>query len=159
MAADRQHVGAERTEVDRYPPCGLRGVDVDEHTSLAAAFDDLDDRLGGADLVVPPLEVDHRSLVVDHRQHVVRGHAPAAIDADGPHLAVHRCREAHGRVLDGGHDLVATPVGGAPTGGGDRLGRAGGEDDLAGSGTEERGDACPSVLEHRARGHALVVDP
>ena len=37
VGADRQQVGPEGAEVDRHPPDGLGGVDVDEHAPLAAA--------------------------------------------------------------------------------------------------------------------------
>ena len=52
-------------EVDRHVAGGLRGVDVDEHAPRTAGLHDLGHGLGGAHLVVAPLDVDERGVRPD----------------------------------------------------------------------------------------------
>ena len=60
VAAHRDEVGAEVVERDRVVPGRGAGVDVDEHTPIAARRHHLGHRLAGPDLVVGPLHVDER---------------------------------------------------------------------------------------------------
>ncbi len=60
VAAGRRQVDPQPSEVDRHPPHGLGGVDVEEHAELTAPGHDVGHGLDGADLVVAPLKV-HRA--------------------------------------------------------------------------------------------------
>ena len=161
MARQRQQVGPEGGEVDRDTSDGLRRVDVHEHATVAAPLDDLGDGLQRADLVVAPLDVDDRGRVVDPVEQLVGIDPTEPVDADGeepPSLGP----LAHRRVLhERGDDAVTGTVARqrAVVCGGDRLGGAGGEHDLSGSGSDQLGELLTGHLECDPCDHALVVDP
>ena len=81
-----------------------------------------------------------------------------AVDRHDGHLAVAGGGQAHGRVLDGGHHLVAAAAGRAPAGGGDGLGGPAGEHHLAGPGAQQVGHLLAGLLDHDPGGQALGVD-
>ena len=152
VAADRQQVGAELVEGDRHVAGGLRGVDVDEHAPVAAGRHDLGHRLDRADLVVAPLHVDQRGVRADRVEHLVRRRPDRA--GRPPTTVTSPARAAASRtagVLDRRHHLMAAALGGAPHRGGDGLGRAAGEHDLAGAGAEQRRPPTPGPARRATR--------
>src|SRR5262249_31740279 len=99
-----------------HPSDGLGRVDVYEHTRVATPGHDLVDRLGRADLVVAPLQVDERGGRSDGGEDLVDVDTTGPVAADDGDLmgaAGHQAvgAEAHGRVLDGRHDEVIAPPG------------------------------------------------
>ena len=68
-----EQVEAQLVEGDGDLPCGLRGVDVQEHATLAARIGDLGDGLQRGDLVVAPLEVHERGVGSDRVRGARRG--------------------------------------------------------------------------------------
>jgi hypothetical protein len=131
---------------------------VDEDAALAAGVDHLGHRLGRADLVVGPLHVHQRGVGADGVEDGAGVDAAGTVDRHEGDVAVALRREPHGRVLDRGDDLVAAPFRSPPARGGDGLGGAAGEDDLAGSSPEELGDLGAGLLEGVARREPLGVD-
>ena len=101
VRAHRQQIGVERSEVDGHVAVRLRGVDVDEHASLATRGDDLLDRLDRADLVIAPLDVYERGVVGDGRRDLVRVHPARGVDTDLDNRAARLACEGGRRFTDG----------------------------------------------------------
>jgi hypothetical protein len=150
----------ELGEVDRDTADRLRGVDVHEHPTVAARLDDLAHRLQRADLVVAPLQVHQRGRPVDRGEQLV-GIDPTErstpTGAHGPRSAHSRTAECSTarRARSGCRARVHRAV----VRGGDRLGGARGEHDLAGSGADQRGELLPGVLERARAMPCPRVDP
>ena len=147
VPGDRHEVQSRRREVDRDLADRLGGVAVDPHPALAAHRGGLGDGLQRADLVVGPLEVNHRGLAVDRRgervevesSRTVDRHRRGAEPGSGPHRG----------VFDGREHLAGAASSHPATHGGDRLGRSRAEDHLARSGADRGSDAPSSVLDER----------
>ena len=155
VAGEGEEIGAERADVDRQVGDRLGGVDDHQRAGLAGGGGQLGDRVDGAEGVGDPADGEHRGAA---GQEGVEGvevkHAVvvAGDDAQGGAgaLAEHLPRDDVGVVFEGGdEDLGArADAGGEEVGGEvDRVGAAGGEDDLGGVGrVEVAGDGPAGLL-------------
>ena len=149
--AQREQVGPERGEVDGVVAHPLRRVDVDQHAPLAAPGHDLGHRLPAPDLVVGPLHVHQGGVGADRVEHRCGVDPTLRIHAHLGDRSRPGGRLSHGRVLDGGEDLVAATLGGAPRGHGDGLGGPAGEHHLATAGAQQRRHLVAGLLERHPR--------
>ena len=156
MGGDRQHVGAERLDVDVDVRRRLDGIDSEQHVAMGPhAATDLGDRLDRPDLVVGEHDRDEDRLVVDRSVELVRIDSPITIDRQLDDLEAEPLeiaeRVADGMVLDRrGDDSMPAGLAG-PSGAFEgevvRLRAAGREDDLARLGVEARRHALVCLVE------------
>ena len=165
---EREHVGAERLDVDREPRRAGDRID-EEQAALRALrandLADLADRLQRADLVVGELDRDDRRPLRDRGGNLLGVDPAVAIDRQLDDLEAELLevlqRVEHRVVLDrAGHDSMAAALArprGALQREVQRLGAAAGEDDLARTRPDRAGDTLMGLVERSARSPAVRV--
>lgn len=162
VAAHRHQIESGVTEGEGHTADRLRRVDVQQRASapaLGQGLRHLVDGLSHPHLVVHPLAVHHPGRLVARREDGGGVDAALPVDGDRPGLAGALGPDADRGVFDGGEDLVVASRRATPAGGGDRLGGAGREHDLAGSCSQRRRHPIAGVFETSAGHERVVMDP
>ena len=153
VGGEREHVDAERLDVERQLAEGLDRVDVERDAVLARDAADRLDRLQGSDLTVRVHDADRQGVRANRAPHLVRVHHPELVDAHARQVEALRLQRPAGSqnrvVLDlrGDEMPLALRQGEAL----DReivgLGAARSEDDLLTRDLQKPGDALSRQVE------------